>query len=237
MPIAKISVPEELKDLRPISILPVFSKILEKIVVNQMTNFLETNDILPELQSGFRPGYSCNTTLLFLLSVSNDIMKHVDNNLFVALVLIDYTKAFDMINHELLLSILYCIGFSKNTVTFFQNYLNDRTQCVCIGDDLSVPLVLKTGVPQGSVCGPILFLIYTSIFGSFLKHCKMHSYADDTQIYDPFRNTEVHEATQKINKDLNTLVNISEGHGLLLNPTKSFAMIFGKNEHAGIGRY
>lgn len=221
-PVPKCSEPAEIKDLRAISILPTLSKVLEKVVSLQLREFLSSHDILPELQSGFRPGHSCATALS---KVVDDIILSMDQGNSSALILLDYSKAFDTINHNILLSILQYIGLSKPVLNFFKSYLTQRTQRVLLKDKYSTSLVLKSGVPQGSILGPILFSIYTSQLFNGL-HCNYHIYADDTQLYHHFSSSSVDLACAQINEDLVNICERSKKHALLLNPSKSKLIVF-----------
>lgn len=116
----KIISPKSFNDLRPIRILPTLSKIVEKIVMKLIENY--TCNILPTLQSGFRKGFSTIRTL----NIIDDITSYIDNNQLVLLVLLDFIKTFDTINHELLLSKLKLLGFSNN-ILFFRNYKSNRS--------------------------------------------------------------------------------------------------------------
>lgn len=224
IPIPKIEEPTEFKHLRPISILPIFSKIFEKIINQQLRDHINDYNILPENQSGFRPAHSCTTAIL---KITDDIHDAADKGMLTALVLLDYSKAFDTLNHELLLAILNFIGLDTKAINLIKSYLQMRTQKVTLNNSTSDPLPLSVGVPQGSILGPLLFTIYTSNFINHLKYSKIHMYADDTQIYYSFLPSEHQEALTKINHDLQIISDISCQHHLIINPTKSSFIIFG----------
>lgn len=226
IPLPKCKEVGDLKDLRPISILPVLSKLLEKIIHTQIKMHLDEYDILPEQQSGFRPNHSCTTALL---EVTDDIVSACDNKKLTVLTLIDYSKAFDRINHRLLLAILHFIGFSENSVGLISQYLSQRLQRVKYRDQLSTYLSVDHGVPQGSILGPLLFTIYTSEFKKVLINCKSHFYADDTQVYYSFKEEHVQIASDAVNEDLCALINISTKFCLSINPSKSQVMLFGNS--------
>lgn len=223
-PLVKKDPPVNLGDLRSICILPVLSKIFEKVIYYQMTIFLEENNILPETQSGFRPGFSCTTALA---AINDDIIKATDEGMYTFLVLLDYTRAFDTVNHKLLLEILKAINFSDNAVMLLRSYLTGRTQRVELHARLSNSLSVNQGVPQGSVLGPPLFTIYTSCFHKYVRHCKIHTYADDTQLYYSFRWDDFGDASCKVNEDLSRIHMLSESYNLCLNPSKSRVILFG----------
>lgn len=227
LPLAKVQQPNELKHLRPISILPTLSKVFEKILNLQIRMYLDKHNILPSNQSGFRQGYSCGT---LLLSVMDDILTATDNNKLTVLILLDYTKAFDTINHDILLSILNYIGFDASAILLMESYLKGRSQRVILNNQVSNQLFVECGVPQGSILGPLLFTIYTSNFNVSLKFCKFYQYADDTQLLYSFDPKDIDIANNIINEDLNRLTHNSEIHFLRLNPSKSSVMLFGKNK-------
>lgn len=223
-PIPKCNNPEELKDLRPITILPTLSKVVERVVDQQLREHLSENKILPNVQSGFRAMHSCETALLH---ITDDILRGVDNKKITVLVLIDFSKAFDTINHQILLAILHYIGLNEKCINFFHNYLENRIQRVKIGDSISTPLLVSKGVPQGSILAPTLYTLYTSDFIKVIKKCSTHFYADDTQLYYSFPLSDSVESINVINKDLASLVDISKDHALNINANKTVVLVFG----------
>lgn len=226
VPLAKISTPNEFKDLRPISILSVLSKVLEKIMDAQIRAYLNINQLFPHCQSGFRANYSCTTALI---NITDDIITANDTGLVTALVLLDFSKAFDTINHKILLAILYHFGFDETAISLLSNYLQGRRQCVVYKNNKSALRNLIHGVPQGSILGPLLYVIYSHNLCNSLKHCKYHQYADDTQIYLSFDPLNYMQACANINHDLDTLVEFAASHSLKINPSKSTLIIFGKS--------
>jgi exonuclease III len=227
-PLPKVADPKCFSDLRPISILPTLSKIMEKVMEIQIKEYLNNYNILPSTQSGFRKGYSCTTALL---SVTDDIIKAYDTGMLSVLVLLDYSKAFDTISHSLLLSLLHFIGFDTHSVELIKNYLCGRSQVVKVNGSISDECMVKRGVPQGSILGPLLFSIYTSQIIKNVEVCQYHMYADDTQLYHSFQFKNSLVAVKNINEDLNKLLIASTNHALLLNPSKSVMLVFGnKND-------
>lgn len=224
IPLPKVNNPSEYKDLRPISILPTLSKVIEKIMNNQIKHHLHNYNILPPNQSGFRSNHSCSTALL---RVTDDILSASDNKKVTALVLLDYSKAFDRLNHRLLLAILHHIGFSDSAVALVANYLANRNQSVKLNIHVSNELIVNCGVPQGSILGPLLFTIYSSNLYNHINHCNSHFYADDTQLYYSFSPDETAQACEKINSDLKSLLQTSNNHCLTINPTKSSVILIG----------
>jgi Reverse transcriptase (RNA-dependent DNA polymerase). len=232
IPLPKVNNPTEPTHLRSISILPALSKILEKVMEMQITAFLNANNVLPEKQSGFRRGYSCSTALSDL---TDDIFKSRDNSEAMVLVLLDYSKAFDTLNYDILKSILHYIGFTNTASSLITSFLCDRKQRVSLDNKFSQPLIMLSGVPQGSILGPLLYSIYTLNVIKSLVYCKYHMYADDTQLYYSFNPSEVVHANFKINNDLCNLASASKNHLLKINPKKSAALLFcGNNIRANL---
>lgn len=130
VPVPKVKSTPELKDLRPINILPTLSNLLEKALNWQIHNHLNKSDILSPTQSGFRQGYSCT---IALLGITPEIFKSIDRNYLTVLILLDFSKAFDFLNHQILLSVLHYIGFDGNAISLLESYLSDRQQRVTVG--------------------------------------------------------------------------------------------------------
>ena len=164
-------------NFRPISILPSLSKILEKVVCSQLTSYLITNQILSPSQYAYRPSHSTEDAVLDIVEWA---ARSVDVGEVASLTSIDLSKAFDSIDHQLLLDKLGWYGISS---PWFSSYLSGRSQLIRGGSTAALPL--SHGVPQGSIVGPILFLIFVNDLSCFLRHGRLVSYADDTQILDP----------------------------------------------------
>ena len=212
-----------LGDLRPISMLPVFSKIIEKILWRQLYKYVTDNSILPLTQSGFRTGYSCTTALL---NIVDDILRATDTGKLTILCLIDFSKAFDKINHCLLSAILHNIGLSQVSNNLIMNYVSNRRQAVKVRNDTSDFLTLTSGSPQGSILSPLIFTIYTSTLTDSLRHCVSHTYADDTQIYISCDESQLEDACRRMSSDLQALADVSRQHGVEINSSKTELIVF-----------
>lgn len=231
-PVPKVNDPLEFKDLRPISILPLMSKIVEKIVCMQMTKYLNDNNMLPKKQSGFRAGRSTATALL---DVIDDILAGQDVGEGAILVLLDYSRAFDTINISLLIAKLTYYGLDDITLKWFSSYLTNRSQRVEVvlpngTKRHSETSPVNRGVPQGSILGPLLFILYTADLPKCILNSKHHLYADDLQIYKTFKSINTDSNVNDINNDLNQIADWSSVNSLILNPAKTKFMIIGSKK-------
>ena len=199
--LSKIKTPLSPSDTRPIAQLPEISKILEKIAFQQLSDFLEANNILDSRQAGYRKGHSTQTALL---AVTEDARDALGNDSITLLVLFDFSKAFDSIPHKKLLKKLRKLcRCSDRSLRCFLSYLYGRLQAM-IDEGGSVSAWLKTlaGVPQGSVLDPLLFLIYINDLPNVLRFCKHIIFADDTQIYIHCLPYRIDEAIVQLNNDV-----------------------------------
>ncbi|XP_070556586.1 uncharacterized protein [Ptychodera flava] len=175
--------PNILKNYRPVSNLSFLSKVLERIVAAQLNTHLRKYCLFTKFQSAYRAHHSTETALM---RVHNDIMLALNDKKDVVLVMLDLSAAFDTVDHEVLLHRLqFRFGITGTALSWFRSYLNNRTQCVKVGSATSSSTHMKSGVPQGSVLGPILFTLYTAPLEDIIvQHGLNHMlYADDTQIY------------------------------------------------------
>ncbi len=172
-----------LSNYRPISNLPFIGKIIEKVVFNQLNNYLNSNGYLDNFQSGFRVHHSTETALIKII---NDIRFHSDSGKISVLVLLDLSAAFDTVDHNILLERLEnWVGLSGMALKWFRSYLEGRGYYVSIGEHKSKWTSMTCGVPQGSILAPLLFSLYMPPLSQIMRKNQIayHSYADDTQIY------------------------------------------------------
>ena len=177
---------DELKNYRPISNLTYLSKILEKAVHSQLCSYVDSNNLFSNYQSGYRKFHSCETAVT---KIHNDVLMMIDKKENVLLLLLDLSAAFDTINHDLLLKKLTrTYGIRKTAIKWLESYLRNRTFKVTVNNSTSSECVLEIGVPQGSILGPLLFIMYTKDLEKIVTKYgfTVHLYADDTQIYFSF---------------------------------------------------
>ena len=171
--------PDTASNYRPISLLPVLSKLIEKIVCRQLSRYIESapeGDILPNEQFAYRPNHSTEDALTIAI---DHWCRSVDDGQYVGICFVDMSKAFDRVNHELLLAELHNCGIGEVVLQWFRNYLDNRKQAVKVGVDLSSPVSCTRGVPQGSVLGPVFYSIYVRLVPRVLKNVTTIQYADD----------------------------------------------------------
>jgi hypothetical protein len=209
---------------RPISILPVISIILEKLVNEQIICYLENKNCLNPAQFGFRRNKSTKDAIL---EFTNNSLKAMSKGMSILGIFIDFSKAFDTINHNILLNKLKHIGFSDSTLKWFQNYFTDRSQKVILNNHLSSSCKLSVGVPQGSILGPTMFLIYINDLCQCLKLLKPILYADDTNLFHESKNLTAD--VSKINEDLTALDQWCKHNRLTINLEKTTYIII-KNQ-------
>lgn len=195
-----------------------------------MTEFLEKSNGLDPFQNAYRRGYSTQTALV---RVMDDIRYAADRREVTVSVFFDFSKAFDCVNHRQLINKLFNKNFSNSTLRWLYSYLDHRMQSVRDPTTMSLSdeLLVETGVPQGSVLGPLLFTLYVSDFSQVLKHSKHSYYADDLLIYIHCAPNSIKDAISRINYDITNIVKWATSNGLALNSKKTSAVIFGSAKY------
>lgn len=206
---------------RPISLLSIFNRIFEKLVHSRLTNFIEKHNLLNNAQYGFRKGFSTSHAILDLIST---IQANMDKKRFSCAVFIDLKKAFDTVNHSILLKKLNYYGIRGLTNDWFESYLSGRTQTTEVGSNVSGKKHCLYGVPQGSVLGPLLFLLYINDIVKASTLFTFFLFADDTNLL--YANKDLKMLERIVNSELVKLCNWLTANKLTLNIKKSNFVIF-----------
>ena len=222
--------PGSLNNYRPVSNLPFFSKVLERVVSQQLSDHILFSDLFEPFQSAFR---ACHSTETALTKVVNDLLLNMDSDSTSVLLLLDLSAAFDTIDHRILLDRLEnTFGISGLALAWLQSYLSERTQCVSFNNSTSIFSEVKYGVPQGSVLGPLLFSLYIAPLGQIIRSygIDFHCYADDTQLYLPIK-AEDRSQIVKLEACLSAVKNWMSSNFLLLNSDKTEMLVIGPARH------
>ena len=203
---------------RPISILSLIAKPLEKHLQKHLYSYVIENQLLHNDQSGFRKNHSCHTALIQL---SDDLLNNINENKFSGLIFIDFQKAFDVINHSILLQKLQILKLPPDFISLISSFLTDRNQCVVINNEISKFLPTAYGVPQGSVLGPLLFSIYVNDLPCFLND-KCEMFADDTTLHSCDSDPNV--LSKKLQDNLDKVIDWTELNHMSLNSQKTKCM-------------
>ncbi|KAK3523359.1 hypothetical protein QTP86_029866 [Hemibagrus guttatus] len=215
--------PSDISNYRPVSLLSFLSKILERVVCNQLSDYLMQNNLHDPNQSGFKAAHSTETALL---AVTEKLHAARSAKLSSVLILLDLSAAFDTVNHKTLLSTLRSLGICGTAWEWFASYLDGRSYQVTWKGLTSAPRRLSTGVPQGSVLGPLLFSLYTHSLGKVISShgFSYHCYADDTQLIFSFPPSDT-TASARISACLADISSWMTAHQLKLNPSKTELLI------------
>ena len=223
-PIYKKGPKDEPGNYRPISVLPVLSKVFEKITNVRLIQFLESNNTFYQHQYGFRQKYS---TKLSLINLSNTILKSMDEGQATLGIFIDFKKAFDTINHKILIQKLSHYGIRGAPLKWFEDYLESRYQYVQCGEITSRKMKIRCGVPQGSVLGPTLFLLYINDLPSVSNFFNFRLFADDSNLFHTFPADRTEIDANEINININKIQEWCIANKLTINSLKTKFMMIG----------
>ena len=219
----------DLKNYRPVSNLPLLSKVLERLVLKQLLSHLAQNDLNEMFQSAYRKHHSTETAIL---RVCNDFLKEADDRKVNLLVLLDLSAAFDRIDHNILIKRLECsFGVKGTALKWFASYLKNRTQSVKVSGFQSEKGFLQFGVPQGSVLGPVLFTMYTQPLVHIMRKFNIlyHLYADDTQLYVSVYPNELPDLINRFEHCIAEVKAWMKVNKLKLNDEKTEVILLGNN--------
>ena len=225
LPLFKQGERSEMGNYRPISIIPTVAKVFERIIYDQVYAFLTVNELISSFQSGFR---CLHSTVSALLEATNDWAFNIDQGNVNAVVFLDLKKAFDTVDHEILLSKLKAYGFGDSAHTWFKSYLRNRSQRCFVNGHFSDKRLLSCGIPQGTILGPLLFLLYINDLPNCLVHSNSRMYADDTHL--TFASNNIDDINSNLNQDL---ANVNEwliANKLTLNQSKTEFMLIGSRQ-------
>ena len=233
VPIFKAGNEEDMRNYRPISILSVYSKIIEKLVYRQVYAFLEKYSILSDTQFGFRSGKSTTQAILHLL---NYVYPSLDSGHNVLSVLCDFSKAFDSVDHSILLRKLYHYGVRSFCLDWFRSFLTGRSQHVVVSGVISDDLPLNCGVPQGSVLGPLLFLIFINDLPNSSKKLNFTLFADDSTLSYKFDPKSPLMATNTLNEELSKVYSWLVLNKIKINIEKTNYIVFSYRREIKLNR-
>ena len=217
----------EAVNYRPISLLPLISKVFEKCIHDQLQKYVTDFNIIYKFQSGFRSDFSADTCLSYM---HNTILQGMDKGEYTGMVLIDLQKAFDTIDHQILLSKLKLLGLSESAISWIKSYLTDRSTFVEIEGIRSHKRDSKCGVPQGSILGPLLFLLYVNDMSQAVT-CGLSLYADDSCLTVTHKNINYIEET--LNSNLSSLCDWLVDNKLSIHLGKTQSILFGTPNKLG----
>ena len=220
-PVFKAGKKNTLGNYRPISMLPYISKILEKLIHERLTTYLITNNIVNESQYGFQKGLS---TYMPHIILQEQITKAFEHGHFVCGIYLDLKKAFDTVDPEILMLKLEKYGICQSALQMIRSYLSSRTQCVNVDGVKSTYMDVEMGVPQGSILGPLLFLLYINDFPNICKHSSCILYADDTALF--FESNDANKLQDMLNNDLPNICKWLQANKLSLNTDKTYCQLY-----------
>ena len=223
LPIYKADDEQLIQNYRPISVLPFFSKVFEKVIYQHVLDFIDSNSILYARQFGFRKGHSTSHAIITLVE---KVSKALDTGKIVVGIYLDIRKAFDCVSHKILLDKLYKIGIRGNIHILLESYLLSRTQYVCYNDCNSDVKPIEYGVPQGSILGPLLFILYMNDFSNSSELLFSILFADDTSVF--LEGNIYTKIIASLNAELLNVTTWLNANKLKINVKKTHYMVFHK---------
>ena len=222
IPLPKSKDTSDVNNFRPISILPLLSKPLEKHIQKHLLKFMENNNLFHSFQSGFRPNHSCNTALA---SLCDNWLSNINESKLTGAVFLDFKKAFDLVDHSVLLQKLNEYIRNDNTLQFFKSYLCQRQQYVSVNCSSSELGFVECGVPQGSIIGPILFGIYINDLPLYIsnKNVRCDLFADDSTLHTSSK--DISSITTLLNTSLVEVSNWCKENLMVIHPNKTKSMV------------
>lgn len=213
---------DDVSNFRPISVLPVLSKIIERHTHDALYGYLTDNNLIYPRQSGFRKRHSTETALIQII---DELLFNLDKNKISGLVLVDYSKAFDMVDHIILLDKLIAYGVDGSSLLWFKSYLSDRCQLVSLAGTKSDMATVRHGVPQGSILGPLLFILFINDLPLHVSSSTIDLYADDTTITSFADCGNMLKLQDSLNSSVSEVVNWASANKLPLNEKKTKVLV------------
>jgi len=221
VPIFKSGVKSNPLNYRPVSLTSNCCKVMERLLAAHILDYLESNDLLSNSQFGFRKHRGTEDQLLLTYC---DVVEGVDSGAVVDMIFLDFSKAFDVVSHGVLLGKLRALGFCRQVLAWIEGFLCGRSMLVSVGGTDSSSVDVLSGVPQGSVLGPLLFLIYVNSLAGNLD-CRWTAFADDFKLYGVFNRDDGSRIS--LQSDLENLATTASSWNLKLNASKCVVMTFG----------
>lgn len=220
IPIPKETGAKSCEKFRPVNMMPILEKIVEKCAYEQFYKYVEDNSLLIENQSGFRPSHSCESSLNWLIM---NFKQHIHDGQKIISLFLDFQRAFETIDRLILIEKLSKYGVKGNELEWFKSYLTNRSQKTNINGEQSSAQLTTFGVPQGTILGPLLFLIYINDIGNALSYCQISLFADDALMYINGKHIDLIEELMK--KDLENLCDWLKANKLKTNASKTKCMV------------